>query len=135
MYCLLMNCTDNRKYILSQLKSHRMALCNAMLLTVLGILIAVETILDRRELLGSHCSEEEIAGRNVSEILVGQPVIPDRICMLLSKELNAEEWRFEYEADYVFPHCYPYMAMLISNGRVILCEVRDSAGKSCYDDL
>ena len=107
----------------------------AMLLTVLGILIAVETILDRRELLGSHCSEEEIAGRNVSEILVGQPVIPDRICMLLSKELNAEEWRFEYEADYVFPHCYPYMAMLISNGRVILCEVRDSAGKSCYDDL
>lgn len=76
--------------------------------------------LDRSSLLGSGVDEKALLGRNMEELLDGQPVEPDTIVILSGGDLIA----LVYEQDTDGWHQYPSVEVTIVNERVVGANVR-----------
>ena len=103
----------------------RIWIFNLVIVAVAVSLLCADLLLDRRELLGSHCSRAQIEGRRIDALFDGQPVIPDRIDVSpLDDAVN-----IFYKSDTYFWHHYPTVTIVVLRDIVSLCLV-ESAERS-----
>ena len=93
---------------------------NLVLLALAAILFVCDQMCDRHTLMGAHVCERDFDGRRLKDVLVGQPVIPDRIVI----DLTSECLLLTYQTDRILWHKYPCVSLLCYGERVIDAEVK-----------
>lgn len=103
----------------------RIWIVNLALTAVAVSLLCADLLLDRRELLGSHCSRAQIEGRRINALFDGQPVMPDKIDVSpLDGMVN-----LLYKSDRYFWHCYPTVTIVAEGDVISLCLIESNEGR------
>ena len=93
-------------------------LSDVVLLTLLVLMSIANRHFDRKALMGSHANWQEIEGRHLEDVIVGQPVIPDQIYIFPFKRFFHDKIMLIYKPDNCLFH-YPYIELHATEERVI----------------
>ncbi len=93
---------------------------NLILLVLAVFLFACDQLFDGYSLMGTRVREKDLKGKCLKDVLIGQPVIPDRIIF----DTMTGHFLLTYEADCVLGHRYPYVFLCCGGERVVGACVR-----------
>ena len=97
----------------------RIWILNIVLAAVAVSLLCADLLLDRRELLGSHCSYAQIEGKRIDVLFDGQPVVPDRIDVFPLYGVVS----LLYKSYTSFFHHYPTVTIVVDEDMISLCLI------------
>lgn len=97
----------------------RIFVVNGVLLVIASVLFSIDRWCDRESLLGCNVKSEALLGRQMEDLLDGQPVIPDKILVLRYDIIG-----FSYKRDNTVWHDYPYIEVGFHNERVLSADIR-----------
>ena len=94
---------------------------NLALSVLAASLFVCNQLCDSDVLLGSRVRKSRLYGKRLKDVLVGQPVVPDRINIYRAPH---SFFLLVYEADNIFWRRYPFVVVAYINEHVRVVEVR-----------